>query len=72
MRTFASLPPREQAAACRAWLAAAHREMAGVAAVRIYRVDWYLSYRRGSGDGPPPARKLHYTCTDERASHAAS
>jgi hypothetical protein len=72
MRTFASLPPREQAAACRAWLAAARREMTGVGAVRIYRVDWYLSYRRGSGDGPPPARKLLYTCTDERGSRAAA
>jgi hypothetical protein len=72
MRTFASLSPREQVAACRAWLAAARREMTVVGAVRIYRVDWYLSYRRGSGDGPAPARKLLYTCTDEGASRAAA
>jgi hypothetical protein len=71
MRTFASLSPREQAAACRAWLAAARRETTGASAVRIYRVDWYLSYRRGSGDGPPPARTTLYTCTDKWASRAA-
>jgi hypothetical protein len=71
MRTFASLSAREQAAACRAWLAGARRETTGAKAVRIYRVDWYLSYRRGSGDGPPPARSVLYTCTDKGASRAA-
>lgn len=72
MRTFASLPAREQAAACRAWLVAARRQTTGVGTVRIYRVDWYLSYRHGSGDGPPPARTLLFTCTDERVSHGAA
>jgi hypothetical protein len=72
MSTFASLPPHEQAAACRAWLAAARRDTTPARAVRIYRVDWYLSYRRGSGDGPPPARTLLYTCTDEWVSGAAA
>ncbi|MGH3029525.1 MAG: hypothetical protein ACRDNE_01930 [Gaiellaceae bacterium] len=72
MRTFASLPSREQAATCRAWLAAAKREMGTATAVRIYRVDWYLSYRRGSRDGPPPASKLFLTCTGESVSGATA
>jgi hypothetical protein len=72
MRGFSSLPPRKQAAACRAWLAVARHEMTGVEAVRIYRIDWYLSYRHGSGDGPPPTQTLLYTCIDEAASDASA
>ena len=72
MRTFASVPAPEQATACRVWLAAARRERIAVGAVRIYRVDWYLSYRHSSGDGPPPARTLLFTCTDEWVSDGAS
>jgi hypothetical protein len=71
MRTFISLPHHEQAAACRAWLTAARRETSGVGAMRIYRVDWYLSHRHASRDGPPPAQTLLYTCTYERVKRAA-
>jgi hypothetical protein len=71
MRKFTSLSSHEQAAACRAWLGAARRERTDVGAVRVYRVDWYLSHRHGSGEGPPPARTLLYSCTDDRVSRAA-
>jgi hypothetical protein len=62
MRTFSSLPPAEQAAACRAWLGAARREHPRASAVRIYRVDWYLSHRHGSREGPPPRSTLLLAC----------
>lgn len=71
MRTFTSLSSHEQAAACRAWLVAARRERTDVGTVRVYRVDWYLSHRHGSGEGPPPARTLLFTCTDDPLSRAA-
>jgi hypothetical protein len=72
MRTFASLPAKEQVAACRAWLAAARRELPEATAVRIYRVDWYLSHRHGSRDGPPPTSRLLLTCGDGRESGATA
>jgi hypothetical protein len=72
MRTFASLPRQEQAAACRAWLAAARRQTTGAGTVRIYQVDWYLSHRHGSGDGPSPTRTLLYTCSVEQVSGATA
>jgi hypothetical protein len=62
MRTFAGLPLAEQTAACRAWLDAAQHERPGASEVRIYRVDWYLSHRHGSRDGPPPRATLLLVC----------
>ncbi len=71
MRTFAELPRVEQTAACRAWLDAAQREQRGTSAIRIYRVDWYLSYRHGSRDGPPPHSTLLLACDKAEATDAA-
>jgi hypothetical protein len=62
MRTFADMPAGRQAATCRAWLDAARREDADATEVRIYRVDWYLSHRHGSRDGPPPRSTLLRAC----------
>ena len=70
MGTFASLDPDERAAACRAWLRAARRELPAASTVRIYRIDWYLSYRHGSRDGPPPTPTLLITCDDSSVTDA--
>lgn len=70
MRTFAGLPRAEQTAACRAWLDAAQRERPGASEVRIYRVDWYLSHRRGPRDGPPPRSTLLLVCDVEEVADA--
>jgi hypothetical protein len=67
MRTFSELPRSEQTAACRAWLDAARREQPETSAVRIYRIDWYLSHRHGSRDGPPPRSTLLLACGREEA-----
>ena len=64
MRTLGTLPRDEQEAACRAWLDAARKELPAASEVRIYRVDWYLSYRHGTRDGPPPTTTLLLTCDD--------
>jgi hypothetical protein len=71
MRTFADLPRAEREAACRAWLEAARRERPEASAVRIYRIDWYLSHRHGSRDGPPPSETLLLACDDESAGAAS-
>jgi hypothetical protein len=67
MRTFARLPSAEREAACRAWLEAAGRERPGTRAVRLYRIDWYLSHRFGPRDGPPPRFTLLLSCDREAA-----
>jgi hypothetical protein len=71
MRTFSELPRSEQSAACRAWLEAVRREEPGTSAVRIYRVDWYLSHRHGPRDGPPPATTLLLACSQDEVVGAA-
>ena len=62
MRTLPARPRQEQEAACRAWLEAARAELPAATEVRIYRVDWYLSHRHGTRDGPPPKTTLLFTC----------
>jgi hypothetical protein len=64
MRTYSELPHAEQLAACHLWLNAAQRQSPAATAMRIYRIDWYLSYRHGSRDGPPPRRTLLMSCSD--------
>ena len=71
MRTFSELPGAEQEAVCRAWLEAAWRDRPGARAVRIYRVDWYLSHRHGSRDGPPPSATLLLACDAGEETDAA-
>ena len=72
MRTFAGLPRVEQTAACQAWLEAARRDQPGTSAVRIYRVDWYLSHRHGSRDGPPVSGFRTWMCAIAAPAFAAS
>lgn len=71
MRTFSELPGAEQEAVCRAWLEAARRERPGARAVRIYRVDWYLSHKHGLREGPPPSATLLLACDALEATGAA-
>jgi hypothetical protein len=70
MRTFSELPPAEQGAACRAWLEAARRERPGTRTVRLYRIDWYLSHRHGSREGPPPRSTFLLACDDDKVADA--
>jgi hypothetical protein len=63
MRTYSALSRMEQVEACRLWLEAARRELPGATAMRIYRIDWYLSHRQRAPGGPPPRRTLLMTCT---------
>jgi hypothetical protein len=63
MRTYSALPRAAQVEACRLWLEAARGSIPAATELRIYRVDWYLSYRHGSRDGPPPRRTLLMTCS---------
>jgi hypothetical protein len=72
MRGFSSLSAADRAAACRAWAEAVRREGTSLASLRLYRVDWYVSYRHGSGSGPPPSRTLLYTCGAEGSLRAQS
>lgn len=64
MRTYSALPPADQVKACRLWFEAAQSQLPAATALRIYRIDWYLSYRHGSRDGPPPRRTLLMSCGD--------
>jgi hypothetical protein len=70
MRTYSALPRVSQVEACRLWLEAAQGVHAAATELRIYRIDWHLSYRHGSRDGPPPRRTLLITCDDEDAADA--
>jgi len=65
MRTLSERPRAEQEAACRAWLDAVRRGRPDTSTVRVYRIDWYLSHRHGSQDGPPPSSTLLLACTQE-------
>jgi hypothetical protein len=71
MRTYSTLPRAEQLAACRLWLDAAQGQSPAATAMRIYRIDWYLSYGHGAGHGPAPRKTLLITCGDEDAADAA-
>jgi hypothetical protein len=71
MRTYSALPRVEQLEACRLWLDAAQRQLPAVAEMRIYRIDWYLSYRHGSKDGPPPRKTLLMSCATKGVADAA-
>ena len=64
MRTYSALPPADQVEACRLWFEAAQSQLPAATALRIYRIDWYLSYRHGNKDGPPPRRTLLMSCGD--------
>jgi hypothetical protein len=63
LKGFPGLPPREQAAVCRAWAAAVRQRGGEVREVRIYRREVDLSQRVGRR-GAPPRRTLRYTCRD--------
>lgn len=65
MRTLSERPRAEQEAACRAWLDAVRRGRPDASTVRVYRIDWYLSYRHGSKNGPPPSSTLLLACSQE-------
>jgi hypothetical protein len=71
MKTYASLPPRQQADVCAAWTSGVRKLGESVELVRIYRVDWYLSQRHGFGDAPPPKVTLTHTCAEGAASAPA-
>ena len=64
MRTYSALPRVSQVEACRLWLEAAQGPHPAATRLRIYRIDWHLSYRHGSRDGPPPRKTLLMSCAD--------
>ncbi len=64
MRTYSALPRVAQVEACRLWLEAAQEQLPAATQLRIYRIDWHLSYRHGSRDGPPPRKTLLMSCAD--------
>ena len=64
MRTYSELPHVPQVEACRLWLEAAQEAHPAATELRIYRIDWHLSYRHGSRDGPPPRKTLLMSCAD--------
>jgi hypothetical protein len=71
MRTYSELPRAQQIEACRLWLEAAQGQLPDATAMRIYRIDWYLSHGHGPEDGPPPTKTLLMTCDDEGAADAS-
>ena len=62
MRDFSRLGADDRAAVCEAWAEAVRQDGTGSTSLRIYQVDWYVSYRQGSRTGPPPSRTMLYTC----------
>ena len=72
MRDYATKPPAQQDAICRAWAQAARRRGRDVAGVRIYRTTIDLRRHRGRRDPPPPRRRLRFTCADGRGARAVA
>lgn len=71
MAQFSHRPTARRNALCEGWMRGAATEFGGTARlVRIYRLQWRLSERRGKR-AAPPSRDLAWTCSPKGADAAS-